>query len=177
MLARSFRFVAPRPAHRSLAVVGALSLTLAIIVAGCGGSAKEQSQVVKGTGFRFSAPPGWVVTRGLSAVTATQGAQFVRVSTFPLAKLYSPSLFSAVEKELRARMTALATQSGGKVEGTAVTTSAGIKAHVWRIATSGNLDEYTFVLRGRREYQLLCHRPASAGDSACSEFVQSLQLN
>jgi hypothetical protein len=176
MLARSFRFVALRPAHRSLAVVGALSLTLAIIVAGCGGSAKHQSQEVSGTGFRFSAPAGWVVSRGLLGVTATHSDQFVRVSTFPLAKPYSPARFAAVATELKTRMNALVAQSGGKVQGTAVVTAAGIKAHVWRIVTSGNLDEYTFVLKGLREYQLLCHRPAGGDDSACSLLVQSLQL-
>jgi 3-oxoacyl-ACP reductase-like protein len=176
MLARSFRFVAPRPAHRSLAVVAALSLTLAIIVAGCGGSAKRQSQLVIGTGFRFSAPAGWVVSRNLFGVTATHGGQFVRVSSFPLAKPYLPTRFAAVAKELEARMSALVAQSGGKVQGTKVATAAGIKAHVWDIATGDNLDEYTFVLKGLREYQLLCHRPAGDDDSACSQLVQSLQL-
>ena len=176
MLARSFRFVALRPAHRSLAVVGALSLTLAIIVAGCGGSAKKQSQEVSGTGFRFSAPAGWVVTRSPLGVTAAHDGQFVRVSTFPLAKPYSPARFAAVGTELKIRMDALVAQSGGKVQATTVATAAGIKAHVWQIVTSGNLDEYTFVLMGLREYQLLCHRPAGGSDAVCSQLVQSLQL-
>jgi hypothetical protein len=176
MIARSFRFVAPRPAHRTHAAVAALSVTLAIIVAGCGGSAKQQSQVINGKGFRFSAPAGWIVTRSLTEITATQGDQFVRVSTFPLAKVYAPALFAKVAAELKTRMTALAKQSGGRVDSTSVTTASGIKSHVWHVATGGNLDEYTFVLRGRREFQLLCHRPAGGDDSACSELVQSLQL-
>jgi hypothetical protein len=176
MIARSFRFVAPRSAHRRPAVVAALSVTLAIIVAGCGGSAKRQSQPVKGSGFRFSAPAGWIVTRSLTAVTATKGDQFVSVSTFPLAKTYSPVLFAKVAGELKIRMTALAKQSGGKVDGTGVTTAAGIKSHVWHVATGEELDQYTFVLRGRREFQLLCRRPAGGDDSACSELVQSFQL-
>jgi hypothetical protein len=177
MIARSFRFVAPRSAHRSHAVVAALSVTLAIIVAGCGNSAKQQSQLIKGNGFRFSAPAGWIVTRSLTGITATKGDQFVRVTTFPLAKVYEPTLFAKVAAELKTRMTDLAKQSGGKVDGTSVTTAAGIKSHVWRVATGGDLDEYTFVLRGRRELQLLCHRPAGGDDSACSELVQSLQLS
>ena len=151
-------------------------MTLAIIVAGCGSSAKQQSQLVKGNGFRFSAPAGWIVTRSLTGVTATKGDQFVRVSTFPLAKIYEPTLFAKVAGELKTRMTALAGQSGGKVDGTSVTTAAGIKSHVWHVTTGDNLDEYTFVLRGRREFQLLCHRPAGDDDSACAELVQSLQL-
>jgi hypothetical protein len=181
MIARSFRFVAPRlsprSAYRSPAVVAALSVTVAIIVAGCGSSAKQQSQLIRGKGFQFSAPAGWIVTRSLTGITATKGDQFVRVSTFPLARSYSPGLFAKVAGELKTRMTALAKQSGGKVDRTSVTTAAGIKSHVWHIATGNDLDEYTFVLRGRREFQLLCRRPSGGDDTACTELVQSLQLN
>jgi hypothetical protein len=176
MIARSFRFVAPRSAHRTPAVVAALSVTLAVIVAGCGGSAKHQTQLIKGGGFSFTAPAGWIVSRSATGVTAGKGGQFVRVSTFPLGKTYSPVLFTKVAGELKTRMTALAKESGGKVDGTGVTTAAGIKSHVWHVATGDDLDEYTFVLSGRREFQLLCRRPAGGDDSACSELVQSLQL-
>ena len=152
-------------------------MTVAIIVAGCGSSAKQQSQLIKGNGYRFSAPAGWIVTRSLTGITATKGDEFVRVSTFPLAKTYSPALFAKVAGELKTRMTALARQSGGKVDGTSVTTVAGIKSHVWHVATGNDLDEYTFVLRGRRELQLLCRRPSGGDDTACTELVQSLQLH
>ena len=132
--------------------------------------------MVAGTGFRFSAPAGWTVERAGTTVTARQGDRFVRVSAFPLARIYSPTLFAKVATELRARMTALATQSGGTVQGTGVATAAGIKAHVWRIATGGSLDEYTFVLRRRREYQLLCRRPAGGDDAPCAQLVSTFQL-
>src|ERR1700690_3173352 len=144
MIARSFRFVAMRPpcggaVKRGTAssvtlrvAAGALALTVAIIVAGCGNSAKPQAQIVAGTGFRFLAPAGWTVQKGLTAVTATKGDQFVRVLTFPVAKLYTPELFAELGAELKLRMTTLAKQTGGTVEGTGIATADGIKSHVWR---------------------------------------------
>jgi predicted Zn-dependent protease len=177
MLAQSFRFVAVLPAHRGRLAAGALTLTVAIIVAGCGGSGKRQGEIVAGTGFRFSAPAGWTVQRSAGSVTAARGDVFVRVSTFPLAKPYSAGLFAKVASELRLRMSALAAQSGGKVEGTGEVIAAGIRAHVWRIGTGGDLDEYTFVLKGRREYQLLCRRSANGDDAPCKQLVTTFRLS
>jgi predicted Zn-dependent protease len=176
MLAQSFRFVAVLAAHRGRIVAGALTVTVALIVAGCGSSAKPQAEIVAGTGFRFSAPAGWPVQHTATTVTATKGDEFVRVDTFPLAKPYSPSLFTKVARELKVRMSALAAQSGGKIDSTGVATADGIKAHVWRIGTGGNIDEYTFVLRGRQEYQLLCRRSSGGDDAACAQLVSTFRL-
>ncbi len=155
---------------------GALALTVAIIVAGCGNSAKPQAQIVAGTGFRFAAPVGWTVEKGLTAVSATEGDQFVRVLVFPVARLYTPRLFAELGTELKLRMTTLAKKTGGTVEGTGVATADGIKSHVWRVKTGDSLDEYTFVLRGRREYQLLCRRPSGGSASACLQLVSTFHL-
>lgn len=157
-------------------VAGALALTVAIIVSACGSSAKPQAQIVAGTGFRFSAPAGWTVQKGLTTVSATKGDQFVRVLTFPVGKVYTPKLFAALGAELKVRMTALAKQTGGTVAGTGVATADGIKSHVWRVRTGDSLDEYTFVLRGRREYQLLCRRPSGGDDAACVQLVSTFHL-
>jgi hypothetical protein len=73
-------------------------------------------------------------------------------------------------------MTALAKQTGGTVEGTGVATADGIKSHVWRVKTDGSLDEYTFVLRGRREYQLLCRRSTGGDNAACVQLVSTFRL-
>jgi predicted Zn-dependent protease len=155
---------------------GALALTVAIIVSGCGSSAKPRAQIVAGTGFRFSAPAGWTVQKGLTAVTATKGDQFVRVLIFPVAKIYTPKLFAELGAELKVRMTTLAKQTGGTVEGTGVATPDGIKSHVWRVKTGDSLDEYTFVLKGRREYQLLCRRSSGGDDAACVQLVSTFRL-
>ena len=139
--------------------------------------------MVAGTGFRFSAPAGWTVQRtpatvtAPAMVTAARGDQFVRVETFATANPYSAALFAGVAGELKVQMTRLAKQGGGRVAATGVTTAAGIKAHVWRIATGANVDEYTFVFRGKREYQLLCHRSAKGDDSACTQLVSTFQLS
>ena len=151
-------------------------MTVAIIVAGCGNSAKPRAQIVAGTGFRFAAPAGWTVQKGLTAVSATKGDQFVRVLVFPVARLYTPRLFAELGTELKLRMTTLAKKTGGTVEGTGVATADGIKSHVWRVKTGDSLDEYTFVLRGRREYQLLCRRPAGGSASACLQLVSTFRL-
>jgi hypothetical protein len=155
---------------------GALALTVAIIVSACGSSAKPQPQIVAGTGFRFAAPAGWTVQKGLTTVTAAKGDQFVRVLVFPVAKAYTPKLFALLGAELKVRMTALAKQTGGTVEGTGVATADGIKSHVWRVKTDGSLDEYTFVLRGRREYQLLCRRSTGGDNAACVQLVTTFRL-
>src|SRR4029077_14987394 len=100
----------------------------------------------------------------------------VRVLIFPVAKIYTPKLFVKLGAELRIRMTALARQTGGTVEGTGVATADGIKSHVWHVKTGDLLDEYTFVLRGRREYQLLCRRPAGGDASACAHLGSPSRL-
>ena len=132
--------------------------------------------MVAGTGFRFAAPAGWAIQHGLSAVTAAQATRSSECRRNPLARPYAPALFTKVARELKVRMSALAAQSGGKIDSTGVATADGIKAHVWRITTGDDLDEYTFVLRGRREYQLLCRRPAGSGDAACRQLVSTFRL-
>jgi hypothetical protein len=39
------------------------------------------------------------------------------------------------------------------------------------------VNEITFVLDGRREYQLLCRRRASADGETCRAFVRSFRLD
>jgi hypothetical protein len=67
----------------------------------------------------------------------------------------------------------VAQQSGGKVAGHSVVTAAGIRSHVYDVEVGDHVDEYTFVLRGKREYQLLCRRKASHDTSFCDELVSS----
>jgi hypothetical protein len=44
---------------------------------------------------------------------------------------------------------------------------------LYTVTVGDHVDEYTFVLRGRREYQLLCRRKASNGDDACRQLLTS----
>ena len=147
----------------------------ALILAGCGGSStvKEQWQTVATSSFHFRAPRGWHTKTAGNMTTASVDSQLVQVATFPLVHPYTPALFSKVEGELATRMTAVAQQSGGKVAGHSVVTAAGIRSHAYDVEVGDHVDEYTFVLRGKREYQLLCRRKASHDTSFCDELVSS----
>ena len=132
-------------------------------------------QAVAGPGFRFTAPDGWKVTHTQNGVTAADGGSLVEVSTFPLARPYSDTLFAAVEKELKARMDTLVQDGGGTLSPGKPVTVAGIRSHSYRIASDGMVDDYVFVLRGKREYQLLCRRKASDSDDHCRLLLTSFR--
>ena len=155
-----------------------IALAGALFLAGCGSSPKkvEAPLRVSGQGFHFSAPAGWPVRRAGSQVTVGSGSALVQVSTFPLVKAYDPSLFTAVAGELAVRMRALAAGEKGRVDGTSTVVVAGIRAHVWRIAVGDHVDEYTFVLTRRREFQLLCRRLPHGDDAPCLQLVQTFVL-
>jgi hypothetical protein len=168
MLSASFRVVPGR-------LLPAL-LVAATIFAGCGGSgAGEQVQTVNGRGFRFDAPAGWTVQRSGRLVSAAKDGDLVQVATFSLLKPYTAALFDRVERELRMRMKEIAAQSGGTVSGSSTVTAGGIRSHSYEVTAGDHLDEYTFVLEGRREYQLLCRRAKSSGGDACDRLVKSFE--
>jgi hypothetical protein len=174
-MARSFPLVARRLTRRQ----ALLLLLLLPILAGCGGdghSNASSGQAVAGPGFRFTAPAGWKVTRTQNGVTVADDGRLVEVSTFPLARAYSDDLFSAVEKELKARMDTLAQGSGGTVAPGKPVTVGGIRSHTYRIASGGMVDDYVFVLRGKREYQLLCRRKSSDSDDHCGLLLSSFRV-
>lgn len=99
--------------------------------------------------------------------------QLVQVASFPLARPYTAALFTKVEAELGTRMRQVASETGGTLTGPATVTTAGIRSHAYRVTATGRVDEYTFVLRGRREYQLLCRRTGSDGTAACATLLAS----
>jgi hypothetical protein len=153
------------------------SLLAATILAGCGGSGGgKPPQHVAGPGFSFDAPHGWRVARAEGRVSAGSGSELVQVATFRLLKPYSAGLFGRVSKELEVRMAAVAGQTGGRLAASEEVTAAGIRSHSFRVEAADRVDEYTFVLRGRREYQLLCRRSASHGDDVCRRLVQSFAI-
>lgn len=172
MLTRSFLLEGGR--SRRLGSLLALCLTL-LILAGCGGSSPRtlRSERVSGPDFSFRAPAGWRVGRATGRVWASQGTQLVQVASFPLARAYTDALFTKVKVELGTRMRQVASETGGTLSGPATVTTAGIRSHTYRITASARVDEYTFVLRGRREYQLLCRRTGSDGTAACATLLAS----
>ena len=149
----------------------------ATIFAGCGGSgaSKEPPQTVSGPGFTFSAPAGWHVRSGRRQASASHGNELVQVATFPLLKPYSDALFAKVERELDARMKEVAKQTGGAVSGSSTVTAGGVRSHSYDVTDGDLVDQYTFVLRNMREYQLLCRRQAASDDDACKLLITSFR--
>jgi hypothetical protein len=151
-------------------------LVSAAIFAGCGGSgAAEQAQTLNGRGFRFDAPAGWTVKRSGRTVSASKGGDLVQVATFSLLRPYTADLFDRVDRELRLRMRQLAQQSGGSVSGSSTVTAGGSRSHAYQVTVGDHVDEYTFVLQGKREYQLLCRRPTSSGAGVCDQLVKTFE--
>jgi hypothetical protein len=144
-----------------------------LILAGCGGSAQKNGQTVRGRGFQFGAPARWHVSTARTSAAATLDSQLVQVTTFPLIKPYDEALFDKVRRELDARMQAVAAQLHGKVTASRTVRAGGIRSHSYDVAANGDVVEYTFVLEGRREYQLVCRRPSSASDAPCAELLSS----
>jgi hypothetical protein len=177
MLARSFRLVTARLIPLGVRPKQAALLLAPLILAACGGSSapKAQQQVVSGPGFRFEAPPGWRVEHGPRQASASHGTELVKVATFALLKPYSPALFTRVDRELSARMRQVARQTGGKLSSPATVTAGGIRSHAYRVITDNHVDQYTFVLRGKREYQLLCRRTSSHDDTVCAQLIASFR--
>jgi hypothetical protein len=128
---------------------------------------------VRGGGFTFNAPGGWKVTAGSRSASAKHGSQLVQVAVFPLMRAYDDSLFDKVKTELDARMRALAAQVQGTVKGSRTVTVDGSRAHSYQVEAGDDMLEYTFVLRGKKEYELLCRRPSSKSDSACKQLLTS----
>jgi hypothetical protein len=100
----------------------------------------------------------------------------VQVATFRLLKPYTPALFVRVAKELTARMNQVAAEVKGNVSGSRTVTAARIRSHSYRVKVGDHVDEYTFVLRGMGEYQLLCRRLESSSSTACDQLIASFAI-
>jgi hypothetical protein len=168
MLLKSFR-VAP---SRLLALCLA-----ATILTGCGGSSgsRPSDQLVSGPGFSFSAPAGWKLSVGKRQASASHDSELLQVAAFPLLRPYSDALFAKVERELKARMQQVAAQTGGTVTGRSTVSAGGIRSHSYDVKVGDHVDQYTFVLRGKREFQLLCRRKASSDDEVCRQLITSFK--
>jgi hypothetical protein len=178
MLAESFRLVIARLIPRNLRCKLALLLATAIL-AGCGGSSASEPQAawqaVRGPGFKFDAPAGWKVERAKGRVWATQDSELVQVATFPLLRRYDAKLFGRVARELRTRVLQIAGETNGKLSGERTVRAAGIRSHAYDVTVGDQVDEYTFVLAGKREYLLLCRRKADKKTEVCERLTTSFE--
>jgi hypothetical protein len=161
-------------------------LALVVLVAGCGGggggttTGAARGTRVTGDGFTFSAPDSWQVTRTSTTVSVRpdgEGPTFVSVTRLALRSRHDPSLFGKVTKELDRVSNALAGKLDGKVIARRSVVVGGIRSRQYDVAHeqrgTGLIDRITFVLRGKREYYVLCRWPADEGESAGCELLQS----
>jgi hypothetical protein len=174
MLSDSFRLVTlrliPEPRRCKQALVVAVC-----ILAGCGGSRESKFVAVGGNGFRFEAPAGWKVQAIPRGRGASHDSEMVQVAAFPLVKAYDPALFGKVASELALRMQEIAQRTGGSVTKVETVAPAGIKSHSYSVNVGKHVDQYTFVLRGKREYPLLCRRRSSSSDAFCKRLISSFR--
>ena len=127
--------------------------------------------MVRTAGFSFQAPAGWQVKTANGTASATSKTQLVEVSTFPLIKRYDDALFARVASELGLRMRQVASQLHGKVTHARTVTVDGVRSHSYDVTAGGDTLEYTFVLRGKQEFQLLCRTSGSA--DACVQLLKT----
>ena len=165
----------PRPA-----VLIAASAAAVLALVGCGGGKEEPAaaQAVRGPGFRFSTPGDWKTTLGPGEATAAPqpgGDTLVSVSVFRLVKPYRPSLWPRVVGELDRVVGALAAQLRGKVDARRTVSAAGGRARQYDLSYERQgkslRQRITFVLRGRREYELLCRWRATEDEPAACALL------
>jgi hypothetical protein len=130
---------------------------------------------VRGTGFVFRAPEDWRPTVQATSASARRDATtLVSVVALPLVKPYRIALFPRVVKELDRVADTYAANLKGTVGSRKTIEVAGRQARQYRIEHAGLVDLVTFVLRGRRSYQLTCRWRDSDGEpAACAQLASS----
>ncbi len=160
---------------------------LALILAGCGGGGNRGAvaQQVTGSGFTFQAPGGWRVTTAPRKVTAAPagGLELLSVSVFELVRPYRPALWPKVVPELDRVARKLAAGLGGSVRSSRTVVLAGRRARRYDIRYSRDgrqlVERIAFVLKGRREYELLCRFEAGQVEvsaDACAALFSTIKL-
>ena len=135
---------------------------MAAIVAACAGSPPvAKTRVVEGKGFTYEVSAG--------------GGETVDVRTFPLARPYSPVFFERARPEIERVAQRLQAKVGGRLESRAVTV-AGQKAWQYDLVHGDVFEQLTFVLRGKREYELYCRRSEGDSNRSCERLVATFTL-
>ena len=135
---------------------------------------------MRGEGFTFSAPAGWVVERRGGEVQAGQGMDLVSVTRYPLLRRFRPELWAKVVPELDRAAGAVARQQNGAVVDPETVTVAGQRARRYDVVYEREgkklTERITFVLRGKMEYLLLCRYERGGATEACDLLLRSFRL-
>jgi hypothetical protein len=157
-----------------------VAATLLAVAAGCGGggggnteSTVAAGQSVSGPGFAFQAPEGWTAkTLPTSAEARQDASTVVSVTVSPLVKPYRFALFPRVAKELDRVASDYAAKLKGRVTQRRTIEVAGRKARQYEVAHGDLVDRITFLLRGRKNFQLSCRWRSEDGEpSACAQLA------
>jgi hypothetical protein len=151
------------------------------VLAGCGGGGGAPLlKTVHGTGYRFSAPADWEVSRSGRAVRASAGLALVSVTRYPLLRRYRPDLWTKVVPELDRAAAQLAKQQSGDVAESRTLTVAGQHARRYDIEYERGgkalVERIAFVLRGKTEYLLLCRYGRGGETDACDRLLATFKL-
>jgi len=146
-------------------------------VAGCGAQ-KATTQTIRGAGFSFQSPADWTFGQSGDSWSASLGSvNRVEVLALALVKAYDPARFAAATKELDQVAASLAGQLHGKVTGRSTVQAGGRSSRSYRIAYGDKIQQITFVLDGKHEFELLCRRAAAASDAGCALLLTSFALD
>ncbi len=134
---------------------------------------------LQGDGYRFVAPGGWTVTRTGTSVAATHGSEAISVTTFRLTRPYRATLWKQAVTELDGVAAKLAAELHGTVATSRTVKVGAATARQYELAFTKDgerlVEQITFVLRGRREYELLCRFKAGKDEPACARLLVSFR--
>jgi hypothetical protein len=137
--------------------------------------------VVRGSGYRFSAPSNWSVVRSGREVQVSKGLNLVSVTRYPLLRSYRPELWDHVVPELDRVAAGLAQQQNGNVGEGRTVTIAGRRARRYDIDYERDgkalVERIAFVLRGKTEYLLLCRYEGGGDTGACDRLLATFTLD
>lgn len=152
-----------------------------LLLTGCGSKkAAHAEKLVRGAGYRFSAPASWAVARGGRELRVSEGIRLVSVTRFPLVRAFRPSLWQRVVPELDRTAAAVAAQQHGEVARARTVTVGGRQARSYDVDYERDgkklVERITFVLRGKTEYLLLCRYGRGGDTDACDRLVATFTL-
>jgi hypothetical protein len=156
-----------------------LWLTL-LVAAGCGSSASKPEQVLRGTGYTFSAPAGWQASLSGREVRAFSGLAVVSVTRFALLRRFRPELWPKAVPELDRAAADVAKQQDGTVSRSQTVTIGGRRARRYDVDYEHGgkqlVEQIAFVLRERTEYLLLCRYERGGDTRACERLLATFRL-
>jgi len=124
-------------------------------------------------------PVGWEVKRAPGQISADKGDELVSVRAVALTKPYRPELAAGAAKELDRVAAEVARGLHGELSTTCSRCPKArrdVLARGYDIRYGDLLQEITFVLVDKREYQLTCRRKQRGDASACAQLRSSFRL-